>query len=197
MNVTGSEWRKLTPTELRLLSTIAYQAGIAIERARLAQESTRLARAEERTRLAREIHDTLAQGLTAIALHIEGALPYLEHDPGRARERLTRALEATRESLEEARRSVLNLRTGLPAGKPLGEALGALARRLTAETGVRVHIAIRGERTCPWPSRPNCSASRRRRWPTCARMPAPRRSRLSLRIASAPSRSPFTTMVRG
>lgn len=149
MNVTGPSWRKLTPTELRLLSTIAYQVGIAIERARLAQERTRLVRAEERTRLAREIHDTLAQGLTAIALHIEGALPYLEHDPERARVRLTRALSATRESLEEARRSVLNLRTGLPAGQPLGEALGALGRRFTAETGVRVHLAVRGDRPLP------------------------------------------------
>src|SRR5438105_2698157 len=64
MNVTGPAWRKLTRTELRLLSTIAYQVGIAIERARLAAESTRLARAEERARMAREIHDTLAQGLT-------------------------------------------------------------------------------------------------------------------------------------
>jgi len=54
-----------------------YQVGISIERARLAEDATRLARAEERTRLAREIHDTLAQGLTAIALNIEGAM----HDP--------------------------------------------------------------------------------------------------------------------
>lgn len=149
MNVSGPSWRKLTRTELRLLSTIAYQVGIAIERARLAEESTRLARAEERTRMAREIHDTLAQGLTAIALHVEGALPHLESDPQRARERLQRALAATRESLEEARRSVLNLRTGLPAGKPLAEALGALARAFTAETGVRVYVRTSGDRPLP------------------------------------------------
>jgi hypothetical protein len=78
MNVTGPEWRKLTAEELRLLSTIASQVGIAIERARLAEDATRLARAEERTRIAREIHDTLAQGLTAIALNIEGAMRQLE-----------------------------------------------------------------------------------------------------------------------
>ncbi len=145
MNLTGPSWRKLTATELRMLSTIAYQVGLAIERARLAQEHTRLARAEERTRLAREIHDTLAQGLTAIALHIEGALPYLEHDPERARVRLARALAATQQSLEEARRSVLNLRTGLPAGRPLADALGALGRTFTAETGVRVHLDVQAD----------------------------------------------------
>src|SRR5207249_2164337 len=61
MNVAAPAWRKLTARELDLLSTIASQVGVAIERARLAGESVRVARAEERTRLARDIHDTLAQ----------------------------------------------------------------------------------------------------------------------------------------
>src|SRR5918911_4567095 len=107
MNVTGPEWRKLTSDELRLLSTIAYQVGIAIERARLAEDATRLARAEERTRIAREIHDTLAQGLTAIALNIEGAMNRLDSRPDQARERLERALAMARPNLEEARPAVL------------------------------------------------------------------------------------------
>lgn len=149
MNVTSPSWRELRREELRLLSTIAYQVGIAIERARLADESTRLARAEERARMAREIHDTLAQGLTAIALHLEGGLHHLERDPTRARERLERALAMTRESLEEARRSVLNLRTAPLAGKPLPEALGALARSFTSETGVRVHVQVTGNGLLP------------------------------------------------
>jgi two-component system NarL family sensor kinase len=140
MNVTGPSWRKLTPAELRLLSTIGYQVGIAIERARLAEEGARLARAEERTRIAREIHDTLAQGLTAIALHLEGALPHLERNPARARSRLSRALQAARASLEEARRSVQDLRAAPLEGRPLGEALAALGRAFTAETGIRVHV---------------------------------------------------------
>jgi two-component system NarL family sensor kinase len=149
MNLTGPSWRELTRDELRLLSTIAYQVGIAVERARLAEEGVRLARAEERARIAREIHDTLAQGLTAIALHLEGALPHLETDPERARERLERALATSRESLEEARRSVLDLRTAPPDGKPLAEALGALARRFTSETGVRVHVRASGGAALP------------------------------------------------
>jgi two-component system NarL family sensor kinase len=144
MNVTAPSWRELTPDELRLLSTIAYQVGIAIERARLAEESARLARAEERARIAREIHDTLAQGLTAIALHVEGAMRHLETHPGRARERLERALAMARESLEDARRSVLALRVTPLAGKPLPEVLGALGRAFTSETGIRVHFVAHG-----------------------------------------------------
>ena len=141
MNVTGPEWRKLTPDELQLLSTIAYQVGIAIERARLAENATRLARSEERTRLAREIHDTLAQGLTAIALNIEGAMHQIDKHPDQARERLARALAMARENLEDARRSVLDLRSasGLE-GKPLSEALSGLARSFTSDTGVPVSV---------------------------------------------------------
>ena len=145
MNVTGPEWRKLTHDELRLLSTIAYQVGIAIERARLAENATRLARAEERTRIAREIHDTLAQGLTAIALNIESAIHRLDKNPDQARERLEQALAMARENLEEARRSVLDLRSAARLeGKPLAEALAGLARSFTSDTGVPVTVDTKG-----------------------------------------------------
>lgn len=149
LNVTAPSWRRLTGEELRSLSTIAYQVGIAIERARLAEESTRLARTEERARLAREIHDTLAQGLTAIALHIEGALHHLTGEPARARQRLERALQTARASLEEARRSVLDLRGGSHAGQPLPAALRALARSFTSETGIRVRVRADLTRALP------------------------------------------------
>lgn len=149
LNVTGPSWRRLTDEELQLLSTIGYQVGIAIERARLAEESTRLARSEERSRLAREIHDTLAQSLTAIALHVEGALSHLTEDPARARQRLERALETTRESLDEARRSVMNLREAPLAGKPLEAALRSLSRTFTSETGVPVRVRVDGEAELP------------------------------------------------
>ena len=150
MNVTGPEWRKLTAAELRLLSTIAYQVGISIERARLAEDATRLARAEERTRMAREIHDTLAQGLTAIALNIEGAMHRLETHPDQARERLERALAMARENLEDARRSVLDLRgASRLEGKPLAEALAGLARSFTSDSGVPVLVAARTTQRLP------------------------------------------------
>ncbi len=142
MNVTGPSWRKLTARELRLLSTIAYQVGIAVERARLAEQGTRLARAEERARLAREIHDTLAQELTAIALHVEAATAAVRTDPVRAEELLQKALLLARGSLEEARQAVIDLRTSPLAGRSLPEALGALARAFTAETGIRVQLRV-------------------------------------------------------
>ncbi len=138
LNMAAPAGRSLSNDELRLLSAVASQVGVALERARLADEGARLAQVEERTRLAREIHDTLAQSLTGVALHIEGGLTLLETDPARARERLNRALTMTRESLDEARRSVLSLRSAPLDNLPLPEALAALGRSFTADTGIRV-----------------------------------------------------------
>ena len=149
INVASPAWRRLSEEELNLLSTIAYQVGIAIERARLADKDTQLARVEERARLARDIHDTLAQGLTAIALDLEGALHHLVNNPEEALKRLERALNITRESLEEARHSVLDLREAPLAGKPLAAALRSLSQGFTSETGVRVRVHTRGEQKLP------------------------------------------------
>ena len=124
MNITAPEMRRLSARELRLLSTIGFQLGVAIERARLAEESAVHARADERTRLAREIHDTIAQSLTAIALQIEA---------GQSEE----ALRVTRATLDEARRSVMNLRL---AEKPLAQALALLVREFTSQSGIRVTL---------------------------------------------------------
>lgn len=144
MNITAPAMRRLTKAELRLLATIGLQVSIAIERARLAEESAMLVRADERTRLAREIHDTLAQGLAALTLQIETALQHVGRDPDRVRERMEKALATARASLDEARRSVTALRAGATSGKPLAQALAAFAREMTSESGIRVSFETRG-----------------------------------------------------
>jgi two-component system NarL family sensor kinase len=142
LNVTAPGERALTPGELGLLATVAHQVAVAVERARLAEEEAGRARNEERARLAREIHDTLVQDLTGIALQVESALGAQPTDPTLARQRLERALTLTRESLAEARRSVLSLRPSVLEGRTLPEALRSLARRLTAETGIRATVVV-------------------------------------------------------
>ena len=144
MNVTGPNWRKLTKDELGLLSTIAFQVGAMIERARLAETQSRLARAEERTRMARELHDTLLQSLAAIALQLEGA----SRDPSTPeglRKRLARSIESARASAADARRAIADLRTDPAADTPLAHALAALARSFMSETGVTVRVAASPE----------------------------------------------------
>jgi two-component system, NarL family, sensor kinase len=141
MNLAMRGWRRLTRQELDLLTTIADQLGVAIERARLGEQSIEHARADERSRIARDVHDTLAQGFAAVGLHIEAGLSNLE--PGdQARPALGRALDAARQGLEEARRSITSLRRSPLENRSLGEALAALSRGFTADTGVRVRVDI-------------------------------------------------------
>ncbi len=143
MNVASPEWRGLSPEDLQLLYTIGDLLAIAVERARLFDRSARLGAVEERNRLAREIHDTLAQGLAAAGLQIESAEAFLETGPDteRARAALSRALDLTRLNLDEARRSVLDLRAAPLEGRSLPEALEVLADRWEAETGIAARFA--------------------------------------------------------
>ena len=141
MNLAMRGWRRLTRQELDLLTTIANQVGVAIERARLGEQSIQHARADERSRIARDVHDTLAQGFTAIALQIEAALSRLG-PRDRARPALERALEVARGGIEETRRSIGALRASPLENRSLVDALGVLSRRFTAKTGVRVRMEL-------------------------------------------------------
>ncbi len=129
LNVASTDWEELADDDLSLLLTVGDLVSIAVERARLFNKSVELGAAEERNRLAREIHDTLAQGLTAIALKLETADALLETDNNRddIRAIVQQALAATRVNLDEARRSVLDLRAAPLEGKNLAEALAQLA----------------------------------------------------------------------
>nr|MDP9480092.1 histidine kinase [Actinomycetota bacterium] len=143
MNVASPEWRRLSAEDLQLLYTIGDLLAIAVERARLFDRSARLGAVEERNRLARELHDTLAQGLTATGLQLESAEAFLEtgSETEKARSALSRALDLTRSNLEEARRSVLDLRAAPLEGRSLPEALEILVGRWEAETGLAARFA--------------------------------------------------------
>lgn len=129
LNVAGPEWRELGGDELDLLRTIGDVLGVAVERARLHARRLEAAQAEERNRLAREIHDTIAQDFSAIAFQLEAAEALLagQAEPERVRRSVSAALGLARKGLEEARRSVLDLRAAPLEGRTLQAALAALA----------------------------------------------------------------------
>src|SRR5947209_16342462 len=156
LNVASEDWRELEEEELQLLHIIGDQIGLAIQRARLSAEHTRaaarLATIEERNRLAREIHDTLAQGLTAITLQLETADALVMSRPERAGEAIRRALGLARANLEEARRSMIDLRAAPLQDHTLPEALAAQASRTSAGhvglTGISERVKLLGGVLC-------------------------------------------------
>jgi two-component system NarL family sensor kinase len=147
LNVASTDWRELSADDLRLLYTIGDLVGIAVERARLFAQSSRLGALEERNRLAREIHDTLAQGITAVALQLEHADALLDAgaDPRRAQQAVRQALTLTRANLEETRRSVHDLRAAPLEERTLAEALAALATDWSAAGDAAATFELIGE----------------------------------------------------
>jgi signal transduction histidine kinase len=113
-------------------------------RQELAEAEREAGRLAERGRLAREIHDTLAQGLISIVLLLEATEDALPPASSTARRHLEQALRTARENLGEARRLVWELRPESLATASLGEALQRQAQRLGEETGIATSATVTG-----------------------------------------------------
>ena len=135
------------PDDLILGQGLADQAAVAIANAQLLTQAREAAMLEERTRLARDIHDTLAQGLTGIVVQLGAALRALMVAPDETREHLVLAQRMARESLAEARRSVWNLRAPALDRGDLADALRSVAVRPLGSDVVVTFEQV-GE---PWP----------------------------------------------
>jgi nitrate/nitrite-specific signal transduction histidine kinase len=132
--------------DLYTTQTLADQLAVAIDNARLYEETRQIAVMEERNRMAREIHDTLAQGFSGIILQLEAAEQAMGSDEPGLQRHLNQARNLARKSLAEARRSVWNLRPQALEQKPLTEAIKQEADRFSQTTGVSVKINILGNK---------------------------------------------------
>ncbi|MFG2829130.1 sensor histidine kinase [Streptomyces sp. NPDC048434] len=99
----------------------------------------------ERERLAREIHDTLAQSLTSIISLVQAADSEVEGAPAVAREHLALVGRVARESLAEARAFVADRTPASLRESSLAQALRRQADGLTAQTGLLVRFAVEGD----------------------------------------------------
>ena len=146
LNVASRDWRVLSPDELNLLYTVGALVSLAMERTRLVARSAALAAAEERNRLAREIHDTLAQSLAALAMQLETADALAEaRNDSPLLDQIRRALQLTRATLDEARRSVVELRGAPLAGRTLAAALRELPDELQQQSAAPIAIIVEAD----------------------------------------------------
>jgi signal transduction histidine kinase len=99
---------------------------------------------EERARLAREIHDTLAQGFVGISSQLDAVAMCLADETAPARKYLDMARKMARHSVTEARRSVMDLRSSVLEGQDLASALESGTRVWTAGSGVDVKVDVTG-----------------------------------------------------
>jgi signal transduction histidine kinase len=130
----------------RMLGTAALLAfAWAIYQLRLRQIRSRFSLVlEERARLAREIHDTLAQGFVGISSQLDAVAMCMPEEQSPARKYLDMARRMARHSLTEARRSVMDLRASVLEGQDLAAALESGMRMWTAGAGVDVKVDVSG-----------------------------------------------------
>jgi signal transduction histidine kinase len=142
----GKSLVELSEVNRRLQATIAENEGLHRQLLVQAREAGVV---DERRRMAREIHDTLAQGLTGIVTQLQAAEGAADRAPADAvpagwRRHVTAATRLARESLTEARRSVDALRPEPLDGCRLSEALADVAERWSALNGVPVQVTTTG-----------------------------------------------------
>jgi len=126
------------------MEALAGRLGDANEQLRVqAAEIGELAKAEERNRIARDIHDVLGHYLTVVHVQLEAAKTLFKRDPETARAAIFKAQALTREGLSEVRRSVSLLRGSGSTERPLLAAIEKLASECKAD-GIHAAVRLRG-----------------------------------------------------
>ena len=144
--VAAAPWWTLRHTlvMLGLLGLAGAIGAVSLKRFASRQQREYQVVLSERNRVARELHDTLEQGLAGIRLQLEAVAGSLETSPETARQALDVARQMLRYSLEETRRSVMDLRSQALESRDLAGALAGLARQMTLGTGTCAEVHVEG-----------------------------------------------------
>ena len=133
------------PEEIELAQALAHQAMFAIQLNEFAEQSRRAAVLEERNRMARDIHDTLAQGLTGVIVQLQAAEDATSKGYTKeAQDHLQNARHLARHGLSEARRSVRALRPQALEDATFWEGLQSAIKNATVGTDIHAEFHLRG-----------------------------------------------------
>jgi GAF domain-containing protein len=138
-----------SPDQRRLVQAIAQRGGVAIHNARLFEQAQQAATAEERQRLARELHDAVTQTLFSASLIAEVLPRLVERDPEEGRRRLEELRRLTRGALAEMRTLLLELRPSALMETPFVQLLQQLAEASTSRGGLRIAVHAEGDADLP------------------------------------------------
>ena len=142
LEVSGTAF--LSTDSRRTLETLATSCGLALANLALVDQARQTGVHEERARLAREIHDTLAQGFVSVLTQLEASAESMSDAPDEVMERVERATRIARASLSEARRSVQALRPEALDAAPLPDAIGRVVARWSDDAGVGAGVTLTG-----------------------------------------------------
>jgi signal transduction histidine kinase len=128
-----------------LIGLLAAHAAIAIENARLHELSRELAVAEERNRLARELHDSMNQHLFGLVLNAEAALAAVREDPAEAEAQLKQVKDLARSTMDELRTLIAGLRPPALEADGLASTLRKQVDVLRRAHRAQIELSVTGE----------------------------------------------------
>jgi signal transduction histidine kinase/PAS domain-containing protein len=148
----GMAWcgkESIAVEQAELIEALANQATLAIQLTQLAEEAKQAAQQSailvERNRMARELHDTLAQTFTGIIMQLEATQQMITNTTSEpARKHLTHAGLLARQGLQEARRSVWSLRSEALNSHDLYMALLQMVQKMTEHTTLQTAVIVDG-----------------------------------------------------
>jgi two-component system, NarL family, sensor histidine kinase DevS len=133
---------EFTEDDAEALETLAAQAAIAIENARLYEQIERVSVLEERQRIRMDLHDGVMQSLYGVSLLLEDVADRLAEEPEHARAELVRAVDRLNASIADLRGYVLGLRQVQASDRPLVESLKLLAEQARSNALIDVKVEV-------------------------------------------------------
>ncbi|MEU8653025.1 GAF domain-containing sensor histidine kinase [Streptomyces sp. NPDC048737] len=138
-----------TEDDEELLAILAQHAAIALTNARLYERSRELTIAEERSRLAHELHDAVSQKLFSLRLTAQAATTLVDRDPARAKGELQQVAALAAEATDELRAAVVELRPAALDEDGLVATLRTHVQVLDRAHSARVTFTAHGVRALP------------------------------------------------
>lgn len=133
---------EFTADDEEALLTLAAQAAIAIENARLYAQEARVAKLEERNRIRMDLHDGVMQSLYGVGLLLEDVAERLDEEPESSRQQLWRSIDRLNAAIADLRGYVIGLRPVEAANQPLAQSLAMLAEQARSNALLDVRVDI-------------------------------------------------------
>ncbi|MEB3211671.1 MAG: GAF domain-containing sensor histidine kinase [Leptolyngbyaceae bacterium] len=136
--------RPFSRQTIELAHALAQQLTLAVELTRLAEEAQQAALLQERARVAREIHDTLAQAFGGIIMQLQAVDYFIATQPAQAQTHLMTALALARDGLAEARRSVWTLYLETSEYEDPAQTIAKFITQTSPGQSAHIHLDIQG-----------------------------------------------------
>ncbi|MDA1129600.1 MAG: GAF domain-containing sensor histidine kinase [Chloroflexi bacterium] len=146
INIDGPEPHIFDESDVKTLETLADQLSVAIENINLylqqRDQSQRLAIADERDRIGRDLHDGVIQSMYAVGLTLEDIASLADNEPENVKPRIEKVVDDLNQAIGDIRRYIMDLRPTELQGRRLEEALASLVGYLEDRAGVSVTVDL-------------------------------------------------------